>query len=56
MKDVKIITFPVEEQLKAKTFCESIPPNAVTFMVQTMLSKHYKEFEPYLIKLGGDKK
>lgn len=56
MTNDKIITFSVEEQLKAKAFCESIPPNAVTFMVQTMLSKHYKEFVPYLIKLGGDKK
>lgn len=56
MTKYKTFTYSVEEQLKAKAFCESIPPNAVTFMVQTMLSKHYKEFEPYLIKLGGDKK
>lgn len=56
MKDVKTITFPVEEQLKAKAFCESISPNALTFMVQTILSNHFKEFEPYLLKLGGENK
>lgn len=56
MDNVKIITFSVEEQLKAKAFCESIPSNALAFMVKTILSQHYQEFEPYLLKLGGDKK
>ena len=52
----KTITYSVEEQLKAKAFCESINGNALAFMVKHMLSEHFQEFQPYLIKLGGENK
>lgn len=52
----KIITFSVEEQLKAKAFCECIDGNALAFMVKHMLSEHFQEFQPYIIKLGGENK
>lgn len=52
----KTITYTVEEQLKAKAFCESINSNALTFMVKHMLSEHFQEFQPYLLKLGVENK
>ena len=52
----KTITYSVDEQLKAKAFCESINGNALTFMVKHMLSEHFQEFQFYLLKLGGENK
>ena len=52
----KTITYTVEEQLKARAFCENIDGNALAFMVKHMLSEHFQEFQPYIIKLGGKNK
>lgn len=46
----KITEFSVEEKLKARSFVEALPDNAIAYMVNVFMCEHFNDFLPYTIK------
>lgn len=46
----KITEFSVEEKLKARSFVEALPDNAIAYMVNVFMCEHVNDFLPYTIK------
>lgn len=51
MANEKIITYTLEEKIKAKEFLESINDNAKAHIVRHIFTGHLSEFLPYFTEM-----